>query len=79
MTVTFLTMMAAAINLGADLPQTLSLYLEDSISWQICGVAGLIYSGLYITLLGKRILGLNSQEKMGNFCYSSSKLFDIVI
>ena len=69
MTVTFLTVMAAAINFGADLPQTLSLYLEDSISWKICGAIGLVYSSLYIALLGKRILRLNPQEKMGNFCY----------
>ena len=55
--------MAATSNFGSALPSTLSLYVQDKVSWKICGIVGLAYAIIYIIILRKDIMNLSLKNK----------------
>ena len=58
-----MTTIAAFSNFGRQLPDTLSLFLENYLPWTILGVIGWLYAMTYLRIFGKTILNLGSKEK----------------
>ena len=58
-----MTTLAALSNFGRQLPDTLSLFLENYLPWTILGIIGWLYAISYLRIVGKTIKNLGLKEK----------------
>ena len=60
---TFFTYAYTAITLGSDLPNTISLSLNNLLSWKIAGIIGICFSIVFMLIFRKKVIKLTCQEK----------------